>query len=160
MHRLTSNLLLLPLLLLGTGCVAKRILHISSEPPGAVVLFNGHGIGTTPLDYEYLHYGTVRVSMQLDGYHTHSEQLRLAPRWYSRFPMDIVTEVLLPIGWVDKRGYHVALETGKDRMNSPLRQSVLDRAQALRTAGPEGPRNLPERVPAEAPSLPSDDDQR
>lgn len=145
---------------LATACAAKRILHVESVPPGASVLFNGSPIGRTPLDYEYLHYGTVRVSLQLDGYHTRSEQLELKPRWWSRFPMDILTEVFLPIGWVDKRLYRVTLEAGKDRMDSPLRQSVLDRAEALRSAGPEGPRSLPERIPAQAPPMPEEDDQR
>ena len=159
-QRLQAFLTATLLACLAAGCAAKRILHIETVPPGASVLFNGAPIGHTPLDYEYLHYGTVRVSLQLDGYHSRAEQLELKPRWWSRFPMDIVTEVFLPIGWVDKRLYRVTLEAGKDRMDSPLRQSVLDRAEALRSAGPEGPRNLPERVPAQAPPMPEEDDQR
>ena len=148
------------LVLLGSSCAAKRILHVDSNPPGASVLFNGEPIGQTPLDHEFLHYGVIRLSVQLDGYHTHSEEVEFAPRWYSRFPVDILTEVLLPFGWVDRRHYGVTLEAGKDRMDSPLRKSVLDRAQALRSAGPEGPRQLPERIQAGTPEDSGDDDQR
>jgi hypothetical protein len=153
-RRISLCLLSLCLLALGSSCASKRVLRIETTPPGAAVLYNGEPIGVTPLDYEYLHYGVVRISLRLDGHHTHSEQLKLNPRWYSRFPMDIVTEVLIPIGWTDKRLYRINLISGHDSLDSPQRQSVLERAHALRVAGPEGPKNLPERVPAEAPPMP------
>ena len=158
-QHLRSSLSPVLLALLVSGCAAKRILHIETTPPGATVLYNGDPIGVTPLDHEYLHYGTVRLSLQLDGFHTHSEQLKLEPRWFSRFPMDIVTEVFFPVGWVDKRLYRVTLESGKDRLDSPLRQSVLERAQVLRQAGPGGPEQLPERVPALPPVMPEEEDK-
>ena len=42
-------------LLFLSGCV-KRNLHIQSDPPGATVYFNEREIGTTPLDYDFMHH--------------------------------------------------------------------------------------------------------
>jgi hypothetical protein len=102
------------------------------------------------------HYGTRRLSFYLPGYQTRSEQLRLAAPWYFLFPMDIVTEVLLPLGWSDRRAYHVALVPGEEAMSLPSLRSVIDRANVLRHSGPEGPRHLPEPEPQEA--LPEEED--
>lgn len=109
-------------------------------------------VGVTPVAVPFEHYGTRRVTFYLQGYRTQSELIDLDPPWYSRFPLDLVTEVFLPIGLRDRRKYHVELVPGEEIMSLPSLRSVIDRANVLRQSGPEGPRNLPEVRPAVVPA--------
>ena len=70
--------------------------------------------------------------------------------WYGRFPADIVSEVLLPVGWRDRREVRVTLEAQSGAVSAPDFEKVLENAESLRLAGPEGPRTLPPRAPAPA----------
>ena len=47
------------------------------------------------------------------------------------------------MGWEDAHRVHLELEPGVDSLPQPDVRSVLERAEALRRAGPEGPRELP-----------------
>ena len=58
-------LLLLPLLC--TGCV-RRTISIVTEPPGALVWLNDREVGRTPIEVEFLYYGTYDVRIVKDGY--------------------------------------------------------------------------------------------
>ena len=58
-------LLLLPLLC--TGCV-RRTISIVSNPPGALVWLNDREVGRTPIEVEFLYYGTYDVRIVKDGY--------------------------------------------------------------------------------------------
>ena len=145
--RLFLALALVPALL---SCQAKRLLVVTSEPPGARVLLDGTELGHTPLTEPFLHYGTRRLTYYLDGYLTHSEVIEMRPPWYGRFPLDIVSEILLPLGWRDEHPYHAELELGHSRIAEPDLESVLRRSDTLRTAGPEGPRSAQPAVPAPA----------
>ena len=140
-----TPLLLLACLLLGglVGCAADRSLILTSEPPGADVWVDDDRVGVTPVKVEFFHYGTRRVTMRMEGYGTFSQKLEVSPPWYGRFPIDIVSEVLLPIGWDDHHPLHVVLERGEDDLTLPTLRSVLERAETLRRAGPSGPQELP-----------------
>jgi len=128
---------------LASGCAAERTLVFTSEPPGASVRLDDEMVGVTPCEVEFLHYGTRRVTYYLAGSRTRSFLVDVRAPWYGRFPVDIVSEVLLPIGWVDRKRIHAELVSGLERADQPTQRSVLDRAEALRRAGPNGPRNLP-----------------
>lgn len=54
-------------MLLGCGC-HTRTLEITSEPPGALVWLNDEQVGRTPLETDFVHYGTYDVRVRLDGY--------------------------------------------------------------------------------------------
>ncbi len=58
-------LLMLPLLC--TGCV-RRTISIVSTPPGALVWLNDREVGRTPIEVEFLYYGTYDVRIVKDGY--------------------------------------------------------------------------------------------
>jgi len=133
------------------GCAPRRTIRITSEPPGAIVRMDDETIGTTPLRHRFYHYGVHRIVVQKDGYATHAEEVALDPVWWSRFPIDVFSEVLLPFGWRDKRKYHVALLQGTEEMSVPSLQSVIERADVLRSAGADGPRSLPDPRPVELP---------
>ena len=123
-----------------SACVAQRELTVSSDPPGAEVRLDEEHVGFTPVEIPFTHYGKRRVTLYLDGYLSRSDVIDLKPPWYGRFPLDIFTEVLIPIGWKQHEQHHVLLERGSGKIPAPDLRDVLDRAEAMRRAGPEGPR--------------------
>jgi hypothetical protein len=122
------------------SCQAQRLLRITSDPSQAEVRLDGQLVGSTPCEVPFLHYGTRRVTLYLEGYRTYSRVVEVRAPWYGRFPLDIVTEVLVPLGWRDVHGIHVTLAPGQSALLEPDFPSVLERAETLRRAGPEGPR--------------------
>jgi hypothetical protein len=132
--------LVLVALALGLGaCAVRRELVLTSEPDGAEVRIDGEPAGRTPLKVPFDHYGTRRFTFYLDGYVTDSQVVDIAPPWYGYFPLDIVSEVLLPFGWRDRHRVHADLLPGTGAIPPPDLESVLERAEQLRRAGPEGP---------------------
>lgn len=101
---------------LAASCVGERELVITSIPEGAVVRLDDRIVGLTPLEVPFRHYGTRRISVYREGYRTFSEPLKLRAPWYARFPMDILTEVILPLGIDDVREINVDLvaDTGDE----------------------------------------------
>ncbi len=146
--------LVLAVFLVATGCRTKRYLEITSNPPGAEVRLDDESVGRTPVKVPFEHYGTRRVSYYLPGYRSYSRRIRIKPPWHARFPIDLVTEVLLPLGLTDRRKVHQDLVQGEEVMSLPSLRSVIERADVLRQSGPEGPRNLPNAHPAVVPSEP------
>lgn len=55
------------------GCLERR-LHITSEPPGALVHLNDVEVGRTPVEVDFRYYGTYDVLVEKEGY----EPLRAA----------------------------------------------------------------------------------
>ena len=136
------------------ACAPRRTLTVRSEPGGALVRLDDQAIGPTTQRIPFYHYGVRRVTLYKDGYRTHSERIELKPAWYQRFPVDLVSEVLLPIGLRDRRELSVELQEGERVMALPTLQSVFERADILRRAGPEGPRDLPPPLVRELERLP------
>jgi hypothetical protein len=127
------------------ACAAQRTLVIDSLPQGAEVRLDNQRLGTTPVEHEFLHYGARRITVFREGYRLHSERRELRPPWYGRFPIDFVSEVLLPFGWRDRKIFVYVLEPERGEVEEPDLAPVLQRAERLRRAGPEGP--LPEPPP-------------
>jgi len=125
------------------GCRAERSLRITSTPPGAELRLDDQVLGHTPVEVPFIYYGVRRVTLSLPGYRTLSQQIAIEPPLRARFPLDLFTEVLLPLGWEDHQSFHLQLEPGLEELTQPDLRSVLERAEALRRAGPEGPRVLP-----------------
>ncbi len=112
---------------------------MTSVPSGAQCRIDGELLGRTPVELDFSYYGTRRVTLYLEGYLTESRVVALEPPWYGYFPFDIVSEVLLPVGWKDRHEVQVVLQPGADTISEPDLTSVLKRAESLRRAGPEGP---------------------
>lgn len=125
------------------SCRASRLMHIRSEPSGADIRVNDKFVGKTPFDYEFVHYGTSRISLDLEGHLPLSQVVEVSAPWYGRFPWDIFSEVLIPIGWEDHHYLQFKLDPSSLSGAAPDLRRVLERAEILRRAGPEGPRDLP-----------------
>ena len=122
-----------------SACAPVRQLKVVSEPLGAVVRIDDRVVGETPINFDYDAYGTRRVTLYKDGYRSYSRVVKLRAPWYAHFPLDYISELLVPFGWKDKRKMKVALEPESGEVTLPDLEGVLDRAELFRRAGPNGP---------------------
>lgn len=130
------------LALASSSCAVKRELAIRSFPPGAAVRVDEELVGVTPVAYRFQDYGSLLVTLYKEGYRTRSTRIRLEAPWYLSFPVDLITELILPFGWSDRRELTIELEIESGEIEQPDFQLVRARAERLRRAGPEGPRAL------------------
>ena len=124
-----AALLMTACIALAGGCV-KRTLQITSDPVGALVWVNDREIGRTPLELEFVYYGTYDVRLVKEGY----ESLLTtgdakAPVWDFVGP-DFVAE-LLPVELESRIEWHYTLDP---RPGTPEaeRAGLVDRASGLR----------------------------
>lgn len=143
---------LLALVLLLPACRTKRVLRVESDPPGAVVRLDEERIGTTPLEHEFVHGGRRRLSLYRPGFRTWSRRVDLRPPWYARFPLDVLTEVLVPLGLEHEYEYDVRLPVDTGELNeTPVLEAYLTRAVARweEERGGGGEQEPEEREPEE-----------
>jgi len=114
------------------SCTIKRTITVTSDPPGAQVRLDETVIGRTPLEYEFTHYGRRRITLYLGGYLTHSQPVDLTRPWYAAFPLDLITEFLLPLRIRDRRSYHATLEPDSEDDDSFGFGPMLRRAESVR----------------------------
>ncbi len=110
--------------LLLTGCV-ERLVIVRSEPPATVILDQKH-IGTTPVEIPYTWYGKRELILELEGYRRIREIIVLNAPWWQFFPLDFITDVLLPIKLTDHVTFDYTLE--------PLPPPEDEREEVLRHA--------------------------
>lgn len=132
------------------GCRADRSMVFLTEPAGAQVFLDGQLVGRTPLEVPFEAYGHRRVSLHKPGYRSFAEVLEVEEPWYSIFPLDYISEILLPFGWEDEHRLEVVLEPRTGEVSRPDFEAVLNRAESLRRAGPAGPNQLPPAPPKAA----------
>jgi len=130
------------------SCAAQRELVIRSDPPGAQVRLDDQIVGWTPYTTSFEAYGTRRVTLYRSGYRSASKLIVLRPVWYGRFPFDVLSEVVVPVGWHDRQFVDITLEPESGEVTEPDLEAVLQRAESLRMATPEGPLKLPPRADA------------
>jgi len=134
------------------ACQVERTLKVGSRPPGATVRLDDQVLGETPLEVSFEDYGTRRATFYLEGHRPLSCRVELDAPWWDRFPLDVVSELLLPFGWRDAHSLSVLLVAESGDVSQRDFEQVLQRAEALRRAGPSGPRPTlpPPPAPAEA----------
>jgi hypothetical protein len=137
------------------ACRAQRHLLFETDPPGASVRLDDEVVGQTPLDFLFQHYGKRQLTVYREGFRTHSSEINIRPPWFSRFPLDFISEVILPFGWRDVHRFEIVLEAETGRGTESDLAAVLKRAESLRRAGPGGPQEPDAALPAdEAPAAP------
>lgn len=112
------------------GCVDRRFL-VESLPPGAMVHVNGKPVGPAPADIPFTHYGKYQFTLVRDGYQTLVVEEDIRAPWYAWFPLDFVTENLLP--WTMRDVRHLQYTLHPLQVVPP--EAVLERAQILRSRG-------------------------
>ncbi len=94
---------------LAGGCV-ERTYTIVTLPPGAMVLENGHEIGPTPITRHFRYYGTYRFTIMANGFQTLVVDQPICAPWYEYFPLDFISENLIPWWIRDRRKFEYTLE--------------------------------------------------
>jgi len=83
---------------------------IRSEPPGATIYLNNEEKGRTPQTIPFTWYGDYKIVLRKDGYQTLRIIQPIKPPWYEAFPLDIFSELLLPVRLEDQHFLHYELE--------------------------------------------------
>ena len=125
MHRAACRL---GVRLLG-GCV-ERLVAVRSDPPGAVVYMDDEKVGVTPCEVEYIWYGQRELVVELRGYRTIREVVPLNPPWWQYFPLDFITDVLVPFTLTDRVERSYRLEPAS--ATEAELEKTLERAEELR----------------------------
>lgn len=118
----------LALLFLG-GCV-ERLVAVRTEPPGAAVYLDDEKVGETPCEVEYVWYGERELVVELQGHRSVRETLALRPPWWQFFPLDFITDVLVPFTITDRVEVEYTLQ--RERASEEEVESILERADELR----------------------------
>jgi hypothetical protein len=161
---MTRQLLAAALVLaLAAGCVQRRM-TIRSNPPGALVYVDDYQIGTTPVSHDFVYYGTRKIRLVKDGFETLTVRQPIPLPWYEVFPLDFVTENLIPWEVRDERVIDLAMQPA----STEPAESVAARAEQARLAAgslpPVAPAAVvvpaapppaaPQPIPAPPPALP------
>jgi len=115
--------------LVATGCVQRRM-TIRSNPPGALVYVDDYQLGTTPVSHDFVYYGTRKIRLVKDGYETLTVRQPFPVPWYEIFPLDFVTENLIPWEIRDERVVELAMQPAA----STPPELVVSRAEQVRLA--------------------------
>ena len=132
MHRPRYTLLLVllaGLCLNAAGCV-KRTMRITSDPSGALVWVNDREVGRTPVDVQFVHYGTYDVRLVKEGWEPLLTFGEASPPLWDNVPLDLAAE-LLPFELKSTVHWHYVLEPKDDD-----RAALIDRGRALRSGLP------------------------
>lgn len=76
-----------------SGCV-RRTIEITSAPSGALVYLNDREIGRTPVEVEFLYYGTYDVRLLLDGHEPLLTFGNAKAPWWDNVGLDLIAEAV------------------------------------------------------------------
>lgn len=124
-----------------SGCVERRM-TIRSDPPNALVLLDGQEIGHTPISTSFTYYGERQIKLIKDGFEPKTINQTISVPWYEMFPIDFVSEALVPLRLRDERNYVYTLEPA---LMVPTDQ-LLQRADTVRTMGRNPPPDVLKRA--------------
>jgi hypothetical protein len=126
MNRVPTMLVLLALVLAGAGCV-RRVIDITSDPPGARVWVNDREAGRTPCSVEFTHYGRYDVRLRREGFEPVAGWGDADEPVWDFVGCDLVSEVV-PARLTSRVQWHFTLiPTDKDEA------ALVRRARAMRT---------------------------
>jgi len=145
--RVSAAILLAASAALSGGCV-RRTLDVTSEPPGAAVVINGHDAGTTPVRVAFRHHGTYRIELRKDGYEPVIAGAPVPRKLYEIEGADLIAEVLWPGVIVDERRIHYKLAPSRS-LGTEEKERLL---AAGRQAAEDAERLIPKLFEAPAPN--------
>jgi hypothetical protein len=115
--------------LLLPGCV-RRTIRITSDPSGALVWVNSREVGRTPVDFDFVHYGTYDVRLVRDGHEPLLTYGEAKPPLWDQVGLDFFAE-LAPMDLESTIEWHFTM-TPRPGNPETERAELLDRARELR----------------------------
>jgi hypothetical protein len=112
-----------------SGCV-ERLLNVKSDPPGAQVFLDGELKGVTPIEIPYTFYGGRDVTLEMPGYASITKRVNLRPPWWQVFPLDFITDLLVPLTLTDREELSVMMQ--KEPGEKADIEGLKNRADELR----------------------------
>lgn len=109
-----------------SGCV-ERLIHVRSEPPGAIVWLNGEEVGATPVSVPFTFYGEYEVILRKSGYETLHTSRKADEPFYEWLGVDLISEVLLPVTLTDEHHWDFTLT----ELSAPDPNQIIERAIQL-----------------------------
>ena len=143
----------LPLVLVSVlaACAPTRSFTVKSNPSGATVRIDGTAAGATPVTVPFEHHGTRRVTLYLEDYLVWSEAVEIEAPWWATFPLDLITDNLVPWRLRDEHELEVALTPAADRPGVEGIDAFLQRTASThareREQAREGPGPASEQEP-------------
>ncbi|NUM34836.1 MAG: PEGA domain-containing protein [Candidatus Brocadiae bacterium] len=113
------------------GCVERKI-TIVSDPQGAHVWLDGEKVGETPVSVPFSFYGTREITVSKEGYQLHSSMESIQAPVYQYFPLDFVSEFLIPVSLQDEHKFLYTLKPYFP-LTAKQKKDLEKRADALRT---------------------------
>ena len=127
----------LPLMVLFAGGCIERTITITSEPAGALVWLNDREIGRTPVDVDFVHYGTYDVLLIKEGYEPLQTFGKASPPFWDNVGLDFVAD-LVPATLTSEIEWHYVLEVQPEDA-AAARAELIERATKLRERVAETP---------------------
>lgn len=124
------------------GCLERR-LHITSEPPGALVHLNDVEVGRTPCEVDFEFYGVYDVRLELRGFEplmTSAEAKAPA----HELPVVDLAALVAPIRFTNDVRWHFVLSPAADDTDA-----LLERARELRHDLDSPPADAPGATPGD-----------
>lgn len=126
----------------GQGCVTRTI-NIETSPSNASIYIDNKYVGESPISIPFTHYGVRKIAIE-----KRDENERLVYKrkvifeeikapFYELFPIDIVSEVILPIKFEDNHDFNYQLEELKEVPIDERKKQVLINAEELRKKASE-----------------------
>ena len=142
------------------GCNnVERTLAVESDPPGALVYLNDQEVGRTPMEKEFLWYGTYDVQLRKEGYRTVKATPRVwAPIWQWP-PFDLLAE-LSPFLLRDRKELSYELEPLEPADQAELIGRAREMRAALESSEYREPGEPEEIGPEEAGTAPDETPMR
>jgi hypothetical protein len=141
-----------------SGCVERRMVIITDPPHAIVFDEKNQPLGASPVDRSFVYYGKYRYRLVKDGFETLIVDEKIRPKWYEYFPLDFISENLVPWTLRDVRILTYTLQPRQ--VTSP--ETVLQEAGELRAKGqtigtpaPVAPAAPPVALPPPPTTLPS-----
>lgn len=100
----------------GAGCI-ERVIHVTSEPPGAMVWVNDVEMGRTPVDVEYEWEGAYDVRVMLEGFEPVWEKRVVQGEAHDAPGLDLLATVA-PARFRSESRWHFELRRAEDDVDA------------------------------------------
>lgn len=115
------------------GCL-KRTIHVTTEPPGALVWLNDVEVGRTPLETDFTYFGVYSVRIRKEGFEPVTTTRRAAMPVYEWPVVDLAAEAWPRTIETDIRWHFDLAPTAERTDPASARRDAVERARSMRDA--------------------------